>query len=512
MYRLFSLLLCSALVAPSLGRISELELRKERRGYIVVSSFGLLQGGSISVKWKNFKPHGHVKAVGFSIHRSSERATEYNMNIVDFQECYISADTEFNDNVMRMELNATSGESFDNLPWGYDDFVDDVVWRNQESLSGVSVEYFYGEEEQEYLISLKHKSAEDMYSIAIHYCNESPMLVGSYDMKLLVVELNPGPDFLGAGLKPIPNVYFFMAFFFAIASLMWAKVLLDAKGSSKLFKVHYLMLALVVVKTLSSLFHGVDYYFIGKEGARERGWAITYYCLHLAKGMILFLAILLIGVGYGFVKHALSKTERNVFLLVIPLQAFANIAGIVIEESAEGSAAASTWRSIGLLVDLICCGAILFPVVWSIRHLREASESDGKAKQSLTKLRVFRRFYVMVLAYIYTTRIIVYLIESTIPFRYEWSGPLFNEMTAFVFYFATGLMFAPEDDNEYLEVPLTTSDEEDFEMDEVVATNGFSDGLKSRSKAVASKPARPKTPTKSLAVSPNEPGAFEPDF
>lgn len=55
MYRLFSLLLCSALVAPSLGRISELELRKERRGYIVVSSFGLLQGGSISVKWKNVR-------------------------------------------------------------------------------------------------------------------------------------------------------------------------------------------------------------------------------------------------------------------------------------------------------------------------------------------------------------------------------------------------------------------------------------------------------------------------
>merc|ERR1719272_159600 len=508
----FLLLGICSLVAPSLGRISELELKKERRGYVVVSSFGLLQGGSISLKWKDYKPHGHLKAIGFSIHRSSERATEYNMNVVDAQECYISADTEFNDNVMRMELNETTGESYDRVAWGYDDLIDDGVWHNQESLSGVAIEYFYGEEGQEYLISLKHKSAEDMYSVALHYCNESPMKVGSYDMKLLVVELNPGPDFLGAGLQPIPNVYFFMSACFFCAACMWAKVLVDAKDSSKLFKVHYLMLALVVVKTVSSLFHGVDYYFIGKEGARERGWAITYYCLHLAKGMILFLAILLIGVGYGFVKHALSKTERNVFLLVIPLQAFANIAGIVIEESAEGSAAASTWRSIGLLVDLICCGAILFPVVWSIRHLREASESDGKAKQSLTKLKVFRRFYVMVLAYIYTTRIIVYLIESTIPFRYEWSGPLFNEMTAFFFYFATGLMFAPEDDNEYLEVPPTTPDEEDYDVEEVIVPTGISEGLKSRgSKQAASSTSHPKTPTKSH-VSINDPGAFEPDF
>ena len=461
-----------------------------------------------------YKPHGHVKAIGFSIHRSSERATEYNMNVLDAQECYITADSEFNDNVMRMKLNETTGESYDRASWGYDDLDDWVLANSKESLSGVDVEYFYGEDGQEYLISLKHKSAEDMYSVAVHYCNESPMKVGSYDMKLLVVEVNPGPDFLGAGLKPIPNVYFLMSAFFFCAACMWIKVLLDAKDSSKLFKVHYLMLALVVVKALSSLFHGVDYYFIGKEGARERGWAITYYCLHLAKGMILFLAILLIGVGYGFVKHALSKTERNVFLLVIPLQAFANIAGIVIEESAEGSAAASTWRSIGLLVDLICCGAILFPVVWSIRHLREASESDGKAKQSLAKLRVFRRFYVMVLAYIYITRIIVYLIESTIPFRYEWSGPLFNEMIAFFFYFATGLMFAPEDDNEYLEVPPTTSDEEDYEIEEIVTTSSLSEGLKSRSKPASSKAtvsSRPKTPTKSH-ISINDPEAFEPDF
>ena len=53
--RLFPCLLALCSVAPSLGRISELELKKERRGYVVVSSFGLLQGGSISLKWKNVR-------------------------------------------------------------------------------------------------------------------------------------------------------------------------------------------------------------------------------------------------------------------------------------------------------------------------------------------------------------------------------------------------------------------------------------------------------------------------
>ena len=55
--------------------------------------------------------------------------------------------------------------------------------------------------------------------------------------------------------------------------------------------------------------------------------------------------------------------------------------------------------------------------VWSIRHLRESTATDGKAAASLKKLRLFRQFYVMVLAYIYTTRILVYLISNSMPFR-----------------------------------------------------------------------------------------------
>ena len=58
-------------------------------------------------------------------------------------------------------------------------------------------------------------------------------------------------------------------------------------------------------------------------------------------------------------------------------------------------------------VDIICCCAILFPIVWSIKYLREASQTDGKAARSLHKLTLFRQFYVMVVSYIYFTRIVV---------------------------------------------------------------------------------------------------------
>lgn len=46
------------------------------------------------------------------------------------------------------------------------------------------------------------------------------------------------------------------------------------------------------------------------------------------------------------------------------LQILANVAEIIIAESEEGDIERRTWRDIFMLVDLICCGAILFPVVW----------------------------------------------------------------------------------------------------------------------------------------------------
>lgn len=103
----------------------------------------------------------------------------------------------------------------------------------------------------------------------------------------------------------------------------------------------------------------------------------------------------------------------------------------------------------------------------SIRHLRDASATDGKAAKNLAKLRcvaacepmstipcstpsspcsVFRLFYVMVFSYIYVTRIVVFLISSTIPFRNVWLGALFEELATLIFYFTTGYVLLEPDE------------------------------------------------------------------
>lgn len=56
--------------------------------------------------------------------------------------------------------------------------------------------------------------------------------------------------------------------------------------------------------------------------------------------------------------------EDEFWLLIQMLKVLANVADIIIEESEEGAVEHRTWRNVFTLVDFICCGAILFPIVW----------------------------------------------------------------------------------------------------------------------------------------------------
>jgi len=90
---------------------------------------------------------------------------------------------------------------------------------------------------------------------------------------------------------------------------------------------------------------------------------------------------------------------------------------IIIEESDVGNLRRETSRDMFILIDLFCCGAILFPVVWSIRHLEEAARTSDKMAMNLRKLVLFKHFYIMIVFYIYFTRIIMYLLKVCIGLR-----------------------------------------------------------------------------------------------
>ncbi|XP_057576434.1 protein GPR107 isoform X1 [Hippopotamus amphibius kiboko] len=354
----------------------------------------------------------------------------------------------------------------------------------------------------QFFFNISTDDQEGLYSLYFHKCPGSERRSNdkfSFSLNIEITEKNPD-SYLSAGEIPLPKLYISMAFFFFLSGTIWIHIL--RKRRNDVFKIHWLMAALPFTKSLSLVFHAIDYHYISSQGFPIEGWAVVYYITHLLKGALLFITIALIGTGWAFIKHILSGKDKKIFMVVIPLQVLANVAYIIIESTEEGTTEYGLWKDSLFLVDLLCCGAILFPVVWSIRHLQEASATDGKGKKwiylekntlhgqsvvhlrrrkqhqaaiNLAKLKLFRHYYVLIVCYIYFTRIIAFLLKLAVPFQWKWLYQLLDEMATLVFFVLTGYKFRPASDNPYLQL---SQEEDDLEMESVVTTSGVMENMK----------------------------------
>ncbi|KAD6795782.1 hypothetical protein E3N88_06678 [Mikania micrantha] len=217
------------------------------------------------------------------------------------------------------------------------------------------------------------------------------------------------------------------------------------------------MLAVLLLKSLNLVCEAEDKSYIKRTGT-PHGWDVLFYIFSFLKGITLFTLIVLIGTGWSFLKPYLQHKEKRVLMIVIPLQVIANVAQVVIDETGPFGQDSYTWRQVFLLVDIICCCAVLFPIIWSIKNLRQAAMTDGKAAVNLMKLTLFRQYYVVVISYIYFTRVAVYVLETITSYRYVWTSVLAAEMATLAFYVFTGYSFRPKVHNPYFAI-----DDEDEE-------------------------------------------------
>eukprot|EP00245_Coleochaete_scutata_P015557 TRINITY_DN698_c0_g1_i1.p1 TRINITY_DN698_c0_g1~~TRINITY_DN698_c0_g1_i1.p1 ORF type:complete len:278 (+),score=55.76 TRINITY_DN698_c0_g1_i1:61-894(+) len=245
---------------------------------------------------------------------------------------------------------------------------------------------------------------------------------------------------------PLPKLFFLFFFLYCIAGGFWFYILHKQWATSH--RIHLLMAVLLALKALTIAAQAAEYQFVKMTGT-PHGWNIVYYVFYFFRGVMLFTVIVLIGTGWSFLKPFLQDKEKKVLVIVIPLQVFANIATIILDESNPSSRQWLTLRDVFHLLDIICCCAVLFPIVWSIKHLREAAHTDGKAAKNLVKLTLFRQFYVMVVSYIYFTRIVVYILQSTTPYHWAWTTDLASEIAALAFYIFAGYKFRPAETNPY---------------------------------------------------------------
>lgn len=278
-------------------------------------------------------------------------------------------------------------------------------------------------------------------------------------------------DYLPAGKTPLPAVY--LLFFAAYAAFLAAWAFTCYRQRLTVQKIHAVMAALLLFKALKMACAAEDLWHVKRTGAAH-GWDVAFYVFGFFKGILLFTVIVLIGTGWSFLKPYLQvvnhllflfsefsygvlrvilwlqEREKKVLLIVIPLQVMANIASAVIGETSPAQWQWAVWNRVFFLVDVICCCAVFFPIVWSITSLGEASKTDGKAARNLEKLTLFRQFYVVVVGYLYFTRIFGAALEDVVNYRSRWVVNLTVELVSLGFYVFVFYNFRPVERNPYL--------------------------------------------------------------
>lgn len=335
------LMLSLGLLMISHCLVHRLVISNDDRNIFKIETFGFVGGGMMNITLSDFSIASHSKSdklasteshrIGFIMRKaSSESAAQQDLEkTIEKSRCIL-------DDVQK------------------DDFVVDL-----------SDEKNWKKSEQSHIVSA---GASGLYSLIFARCQPS----GSHKVNfhLDVKFINPGPNYLSAGDAPLPVMYFSFFIVFSIALVAWCWVLSrDAATNGIVHRIHYMMAILLTLKCLTLLVEGIRFHYISLVGVSE-AWSIVYYVFAFLKGVMLFTVILLIGSGWSLMKAYLNDREKRVILVVLSLQVLDNIAMVVLEETAPGSQGWLTWRDILHLVDILCCCAILFPIVWSIRHLR----------------------------------------------------------------------------------------------------------------------------------------------
>lgn len=269
----------------------------------------------------------------------------------------------------------------------------------------------------------------------------------SMDVRTSMYNVEDGlKDFLPIGQTVLPLMYFM--FFLCNVSLLGIWVYICWSQRQSVHFIHFLMSLLVVLKASNLMCEAEDKLFVKKTGT-PHGWNVAFYIFNLLRGLLLFSVIVLIGTGWSYVKPLLQDKEKKVLMMVIPLQVFANTAYVVYDEAGPSIKDFFTWKQVFILLDIICCCAVLFPIAWSVNHFREASRADGKAARNLEKLTLFRQFYTAVVVYIYFTRVVVFTLSYVMVYQYRWTSQLAEEIASLAFYAYTGYNFRPVVKNSY---------------------------------------------------------------
>ncbi|EED96480.1 predicted protein, partial [Thalassiosira pseudonana CCMP1335] len=256
-------------------------------------------------------------------------------------------------------------------------------------------------------------------------------------------------SYLTAGEMKLPGMFLYFSISYGLLFPMWG----SSTSRPAVHAIHHLMTMMIALKAVTVFFEAAKYHYIRINGHAEL-WSAVYFTMSFIKGVFMFTVILLIGSGWSLVKPFLNDREKKVIWVVLVLQIIDNIAVAILTQETEGERLYEDWSAVLHFVDILCCCAVLVPIVWQVNSLEKSSEvpASVEAAKTLRKLKQFRSFYLLVVAYIYFTRIVVFLFATILGFRQTWLRYFITELGTLAFYAVVGVLFRPMEDNPYLEM------------------------------------------------------------
>ncbi|KAI9495123.1 lung seven transmembrane receptor-domain-containing protein [Zychaea mexicana] len=411
------LLLLLSCIAAAQAIVPELVLTQDDRKAVSVAAFGFLAGGQLSLnlqdlEFSNLEDPG---TVAFYIRKARR--------------------TLFDDEESNQD--ASSGGGTDNnektTPDRLTCFLDNSYIKDEVN-DGISIVQEVPVQSTVWQSSLQVGPQEEgLWQVIFVNCKQQ----STVSFRLTIEQVNPGNNHLSAGDTPLPKVYGASSAAYLVAALYWFSLLVFRKDT-RVFRAHWL----------------IAKFYYKKTGALTEGWQIGFYVFASVKGILSILIIVLLASGWMFIKPFLSAKDKRVISVVVPLQVLANIASAIGSEAAVGSTDRSFWNMLLPIIDLAGCCIVLWTILQTRKHLGTGSSADGKEVDVLNKYKLWSSFYIVTLVYVYITRIIVQLLQASLPFRYvTWLGEAVNEFATFLFYIFIGYKFRPYPNNPYTQVP-----------------------------------------------------------
>jgi hypothetical protein len=412
-----------------------------------IHGFGLAEGGVVEVKYNitllpapggSGSSSGSGSAIGSAIGSSSgsgssepsdDPSTSFLLLLLLLKDQY---DTFYLDRVNRLdyrkETNYEQVQSLCALP---------SMFHKRLYPSNGSLEYFV--------------AGSDLYDVLIVQCfpQQVPLVADiSIEMR------NPTSEGCCTGHLPIETV---MSINIALAetilySIMLISFLMSLFMAQKevILPVHFLLLAAISISVLSSMMDYIGTSVQNDNGRLSKELAEAIYVFHFLETFSFKLSVLVLGMGWSFVRQNITMFEKGVIGVIFAGFAAVgfgqlNCLGDDVIDMSSGCQGLN-------LIEYVMAGLILLATIialnYSVSQLRAIianlnwNPSMPILYARLKQYNQFRNLFLVLLV----VPTVMYMIEITVlTWKQKWIGNLGQALVKMVFIFYTGAIFVPLD-------------------------------------------------------------------